>query len=172
LSTMNTQEKLPYLLLGASAALLLGAYGFEFLGGLAPCQLCYYQRIPHGVAVVLCAIVLLRPARRREILALLSLVYAISTALGVHHAGIEWQWWPGPASCSAAGGWGGASATLEELMAQLSAAPVVRCDAAPWTLFGLSLAGYNTLFSFGLLALSVAGLKQTTGNKGSPDAAP
>ena len=169
LNVINEPVKFLYLLSGASLALLLGAYGFEFLGGLAPCKLCYYQRIPHGAAVVLGAITLVWPARCRELLALVLMVYAISAGLGAYHAGIEWHWWPGPASCSATGGWGDAGATVEELMAQLSAAPVVRCDAAPWTLFGLSLAGYNTLISFGLLALSAYGLKQTTGRKGFPD---
>lgn len=169
---MDARMKLTCLLLGASAALLLGAYGFEVLGGLAPCKLCTYQRIPHGAAVVLSAIALLRPASGRVMFALLVLAYAIGTGLGAYHAGIEWHWWPGPASCSALGGWGDANATIEELMAQLSAAPVVRCDVAPWTLSGLSLAGYNALISFGLLALSVFGLTQSTGRKGFPDARP
>lgn len=169
---MKAQVKLPYLLLVASTALLLGAYGFELIGGLAPCKLCYYQRIPHVAAVVLSIIALLRPARYREILPLLVLVYAFSTGLGIYHTGIEWRWWPGPGSCSAPGGWGGANATIEELMTQLSTTPVVRCDVAPWTLFGLSLAGYNALISFGLLALSAFGLRHNPGKKGFSDAFP
>lgn len=146
-----------YLLLGASIALLLGAYAFQYLGGLPPCKLCIFQRVPHAAAIVFSLVAVLRPASCREIFFLLAISYAISTGLGIYHAGIEWQWWQGPASCSAAEGWDGAKATVEELMAHLSAAPVIRCDVAPWSLFGLSLAGYNALFSLGLLGLSAYG---------------
>ena len=36
-----------------SAAVLLGAFGFQFLGDLPPCKLCIWQRWPHAAAVVI-----------------------------------------------------------------------------------------------------------------------
>ncbi len=134
-----------------SIAVLLGAYGFEIIGGLAPCQLCYYQRIPYVTAIILCAAALLRPGTGRAISAVLMINYMVGAGLGIYHAGVEWHWWAGPATCSAGAGPGG---SVEELMAQILAAPVVRCDEIPWSLFGISLAGYNVLISAGLLALS------------------
>ena len=35
-----------------SGALLLGAYYFQYVVKLAPCELCYWQRYPHMVAVL------------------------------------------------------------------------------------------------------------------------
>ena len=134
-----------------NGAVLLGAYGFEIIGGLAPCQLCYYQRIPYVMAIILCAAALLGPAMTQAISAVLMINYMAGAGLGIYHAGVEWHWWAGPATCSAGAGSGG---SVEALMAQILAAPVVRCDEIPWSLFGISLAGYNVLISVGLLALS------------------
>lgn len=134
-----------------NGAVLLGAYGFEIIGGLAPCQLCYYQRVPYVMAIILCAAALLGPAMAQVISAVLMINYMAGAGLGIYHAGVEWHWWAGPATCSAGAGSGG---SVEALMAQILAAPVVRCDEIPWSLFGISLAGYNVLISVGLLALS------------------
>ncbi len=138
-------------ILFANIAVLLGAYGFEIIGGLAPCRLCYYQRIPYFAAIILCGAAWCRPGLARAISAILVINYIIGAGLGAYHAGVEWHWWAGPASCSAGGGSAG---TVDELMARILAAPVVRCDEIPWSLFGISLAGYNVLISVGLLALS------------------
>jgi disulfide bond formation protein DsbB len=82
-----------------SAALLLAALGFQYIGGLAPCPLCIWQRWPHGVAVALGLLLLAWPARG---LALLGALAALTTSgIGVYHAGIEAGWWPGPATCTA-----------------------------------------------------------------------
>ena len=150
LRTTGSRQLIAVILL-ASGAVLLGAYGFEIIGGLAPCQLCYYQRIPYVVAIILCAAALLGPAMARRLSAVLMINYMAGAGLGIYHAGVEWHWWAGPATCSAGAGSGG---SVEELMAQILAAPVVRCDEIPWSLFGISLAGYNVLISAGLFALS------------------
>src|SRR3546814_5018381 len=41
------------LALMAPAALLAGAYGFQYFAGLPPCEMCLWQRYPHFVAVAL-----------------------------------------------------------------------------------------------------------------------
>lgn len=146
-----TPRHLFMLLFAASAAVLTGAYAFQYIGGLAPCKLCLYQRIPYAVAMLISAVALIRPGFLRPAHMLLIAIFAVSAGLGVHHAGVEWRWWAGPASCS---NLLGGAATIEELTAMLLAAPVVRCDAIPWSLFGLSLAGYNALISLALTGVS------------------
>lgn len=143
-------HRVALVLLALSVAILAGAYAFEIFGGLIPCELCHYQRAPYAVAILLCAMILLAPETARAGLALLVLCYAASAILGAYHAGIEWKWWPGPAACSAPGA---PAASVEELLAQILAAPVVRCDEVPWSLLGISLAGYNALISLGLMSL-------------------
>src|SRR6185295_8411682 len=42
-----------FLVGGFSALLLTGAFLFQYAGGLAPCEMCIWQRWPHGAAILL-----------------------------------------------------------------------------------------------------------------------
>ena len=78
------------------AALLGGALGSQYLGGLHPCEMCYWQRWPHGAAILLAALSFTAPAaapRGRTLILLAALAIAISGAIGVFHAGVELKWW-------------------------------------------------------------------------------
>lgn len=129
-------------LLGSSA-LLGGALAFQHLGGLAPCEMCFWQRWPHLAAIGfgLVALLLRRHPLRRGVIVLAGLAILVAAALGLFHAGVEQRWWQGPTACTAAPAAGG------DIFAGMLTAPVVRCDAIPWELFGLSLAGWNALLS-------------------------
>jgi disulfide bond formation protein DsbB len=137
---------------GGSAALLLGAWGFQYLGGLAPCKMCIWQRYPHAAAVVIGALALALP--KLNPMPLIGALAAMITAgIGFVHAGVEQGWWEGPSTCTS-GDIGGLSA--EELMNQIMAAPLVRCDEIPWDMFGLSMAGWNAAISAVLVLLWLA----------------
>jgi disulfide bond formation protein DsbB len=132
-----------------SLLLLLGALGFQYLGHLPPCELCLWQRWPHVGAMVvgfggplLIGAGLLERGAARGVAMLAALLVAVSGAVGVYHAGVEWHWWPGPQTCTGpAFHYAGGKLDLN--------APVVLCDIAAWRLFGISMAGYNALISFG-----------------------
>ena len=133
----------------AAAGLLIAVFAMQYIGGLAPCSLCLTQRWPHSVALALGLIALMpitaAPARRL-LLALIALSFAVTAGIGAYHAGVEYGWFAGPTACS-----GTISGnTVEELKRQLMAQPVVRCDEVAWSLFGVSLAGYNFLASSAL----------------------
>lgn len=123
------------------------AYGFQYLGGLQPCALCLYQRWPWWAAIALGAAALfLRGRAMGLVLGLLASAVVLGGAgIAAFHVGVEQHWWPGLASC---GGVSDAPMTLEALKRQIMSAPVVRCDEIPWSLFGISMAGYNALLSF------------------------
>ena len=73
-------------------ALLAGALGSQYIGGLHPCEMCYWQRWPHGAAIVLAALAFTAPtqSQRSRLLTLLAAsAIAISGAIGVYHAGVE-----------------------------------------------------------------------------------
>ncbi|KIN66441.1 Disulfide bond formation protein, DsbB family [Sulfitobacter noctilucicola] len=133
-----------------SAALLLGAFGFQHLGGLPPCKLCLWQRWPHAAAILI-GVVALRVSYRG--LALLGAAATATTGvIGVYHAGVEWGWWPGPTSCSG-GGTDLGSMTGGDLLALDTPTGVVMCDEIVWQLFGLSMAGWNAVIAFGLTVI-------------------
>ena len=133
-----------------SAALLAGAFLFEYVGGLAPCRMCIWQRWAH-VAVIGAAAAGLLVMTPRVGLVLTLLAAFASAGIAGYHAGVEWQLWDGPAGCTAGLASGGSAA---ELVDQLLATPVVRCDDVPWSLFGLSMAGWNMLFSLDISAVA------------------
>ncbi|MFA9201547.1 MAG: disulfide bond formation protein B [Cypionkella sp.] len=128
------------LALGVPAALLAGAYIGEYAFGLFPCEMCWWQRWPHFAAVAL-ALLSTVAAPRRLWIALAALAILVSGAIGAFHAGVEYGWWEGFTACSSVDIGGGDP--LDAIMN----APLVRCDEAPWTLAGISLAGFNFLIS-------------------------
>jgi disulfide bond formation protein DsbB len=133
---------------GGSLVLLAGAFAFQYLGGLAPCTMCLWQRWPHAVAVLAGLLALALPGR---VLPLLGAgAAAVSAALGLFHTGVERGWWEGPSTCTS-GPVGGL--TPEDLLNQILAAPLVRCDEVAWSMLGLSMASWNAVLSLGLVAL-------------------
>jgi disulfide bond formation protein DsbB len=137
-----------------SAALMIAALGFQHLGDMPPCTLCYWQRYGHVGAIAAGGIAAALPIAAVAVLGALSV--ASSAAIGAYHTGVERGWWEGPATCTA-GPIG--DLTTDELMAQIMAAPLVRCDEVPWEMLGLSMASWNMLAALGLAALWLLALR-------------
>ncbi|MEL6102537.1 MAG: disulfide bond formation protein B [Pseudomonadota bacterium] len=149
-----TRQRFILLAAGGSAALLLGAFAFQHLGGLAPCKMCIWQRYPHLAAIALGALAVFLPL---PVPITLGALAALTTGgIGVFHVGVEQGWWEGPSTCSS-GPIGGLS--TDDLMNQIMAAPLVQCDQIAWSLAGISMAGWNALFSFGLALIWLAALR-------------
>lgn len=151
-----TRNRLVLIAAGGSAALLLGALAFQFLGGLPPCKLCYWQRYPHVAAVLIGAVALAVPGR---VLPLLGAVAALATSgVGIYHTGVEKGWWQGPTSCTS-GSVTGMSA--DDLMDQIMSAPLVRCDDVAWEMLGLSMASWNALLALVLALVWIAAARRS-----------
>jgi disulfide bond formation protein DsbB len=151
--------RLVFLALLAASVLILGAaFAFQLVGGLQPCELCIWQRYPYAVVIGLAGvgIGLARAGVERRILtallALCGLTFLIGAGIALFHVGVEQKWWEGTSACV---GTVSGAGSIEDLRERLLAAPVVRCDEPAWSLFGISMAGYNLLLS---LALGLAGL--------------
>ncbi len=142
------------------SALLGGALISEHFFGLYPCEMCMWQRWPHLVAIIMALPALILRSRNWSSLLVLSAALAIivSGFIGGFHAGVEYGWWEGITSCATDLG------DSDDLLGSIMNAPLVRCDVAPWSLFGISLAGYNFLLSVGggmlILGLIAAGKKR------------
>ena len=125
--------------------LLGGAYASQYIGGLYPCEMCWWQRWPHFAALPLAlgAFVLGGQGLRKTLTLLAALAILTSGLIGGYHAGVEYGWWEGITTCSSTVAPGSGKEVLEAILN----APLIRCDIAPWTLFGISLAGFNFLIS-------------------------
>jgi disulfide bond formation protein DsbB len=141
----------PLLLYGGA---LVSQYGF----GLSPCEMCYWQRWPHQAAMILAALALLlrrNDSAMRGATLFAAIAIAISGAIGVFHAGVEYGFWEGLTTCSTTSS---GPISISDIMA----APIIRCDVPQWTLGGVSLAGFNAIFSFAAAAFVLTLLRRRT----------
>lgn len=142
-----------------SGVALAIAYMSQYIGGLAPCDLCWTQRY------VLCALLALSlitlAVKSLSKIGLFSLVLTsfASALVAGYHAGIEYKWWEGVSTCSSGLGSG---LSVEELWAKIQGAPLVRCDEAAWKMFNISMAGYNFIISLAVALIMIYLIK----NKG------
>jgi len=159
----------PALALGASLTALAAAYGSQYWGGLTPCVLCLYQRAAYGAVTLFAAGALGFALKDREksarfLTGLCALGFLTGAGIAFYHVGVEQHWWTGSEACVGAAA--RSAQTIEELRAQLMAAPLTRCDDVAWSLFGISMAGYNVFVSLVLAATTVVGLRRNVGGRG------
>src|SRR6478752_8185996 len=143
--------------------LLGGALGSQYLGGLHPCEMCYWQRWPHGAAIILAALAFTSSAdspRARNLTLLAALAIIVSGIIGVYHAGVEAKIFEGFTTCT--GLPRGLSAA--EMLQRIQHAPLVRCDQIQWSFLGISMAGWNAIISLGsaglILILTLRGMRR------------
>ena len=128
--------------------LLGGAFGSQYLGGLNPCEMCWWQRYPHMAAVVLAGLAFTSPSvsrRSQSLILLAALAIAVSGAIGVYHAGVELKIFEGFTTCTATA----SGVSTADLFKQIAGAPLVRCDQVQWSFLGISMAGWNAIMSLG-----------------------
>ena len=129
-------------------ALLGGALGSEYLGGLVPCEMCYWQRWPHAAAIVLAGLAFTDSAtstRSRALTLLAALAIAVSGAIGIYHAGVELGIFEGLTTCATTA----SGASNSELLDRIMKTPLVRCDQVQFAFLGISMAGWNAILSLG-----------------------
>ena len=124
-------------------ALILGALGFQYIGGVVPCEMCHWQRWPHIAAAIIgiIGVALARDKARALAWTVIALVL-VSGLIGLYQSGMQWGFLPGPTACSG-----------HRFVMGSAMVPEVQCDVVTWSLFGLSLATYNAIFSFLLAGL-------------------
>ena len=156
LNSLPLPSRLGLLALVGSGALLGGAYYFQYVEGLAPCDLCLLQRYPHMVAIGVGLLALATAAwpRLAFVFALTAIVALFVTAgIGVYHFGVEQHWWLGPQECS---GRIPAGLSAEQLKKYLFSARMVRCDEAAWKFLDISMAGWNAIISAAIAVFMVS----------------
>jgi len=131
------------LALVGSTALII-AYVAQFGFGLEPCVLCLYQRIPYALVAILGFIAMKRPENVRLILLLAAITFAIGAVIAAYHFGVEKHWWASATGCT---GDPSKSTSVQDLMQSMEKKQAKACDAVDWTLLGISMAGWNVLFS-------------------------
>ena len=133
-----TRHQILLVIFVITTAILLGAYGFEYMG-YAPCELCLMQRYAYYAVIPLSLIFsFLNPKSQRTGLYVIGAIMFGSMIFGIYHSGVEWKWWQGPTTCTG-GGFGGGLPDLTK--------KAVMCDQPAIRIIGLSLAGWNAITS-------------------------
>lgn len=141
---VQLSRKIPAAVGAVSLALLLGALGFQFIGGLLPCTLCYWQRYTHLGVLAFSGAALWRPSRATFALGFLSSLVAVGMA--IFHVGVEKTWWEGLSTCS------GEAEDLSsmsggDLLSMEAPIKVIKCSEVAWDFLGISMAGWNGIIS-------------------------
>ncbi|MDK2759924.1 MAG: disulfide bond formation protein B [Sphingopyxis sp.] len=155
---LKSRLSAPWVALAAPVLLYGGALVSQYGFGLHPCEMCYWQRWPHQAAILLALLALMlhrNDTAMRLFTRLAAIAIAISGAIGIYHAGVEYGFWEGVTTCARGAG---GRVSLDAMIN----APLIRCDTAQWTLFGISLAGFNAIFSLSAAALILTLLRRKT----------
>jgi disulfide bond formation protein DsbB len=141
--------------LAASAIVLGMALLSQYWGGLTPCELCILQRWPWAAAITISIVALFvgHGPSLPWVALVLGLIFIVSIGFALYHLGVEQHWFAGPSACTPSTA---PAATLEEMRQRILAAPIVRCDEVQWSLYGVSLAGWNLLASLVMAAICAA----------------
>jgi disulfide bond formation protein DsbB len=141
-----------------AALTLATAFGFQ-LAGYPPCDLCWTQRYPYMAIIIIGLFSHFLKLHPTIILALISLLFAVDAGVAGYHAGVEYKWWPGPDTCTGFSAL--SSGNIEDALDAVMNAPMIRCDEVPWSLAGISMAGYNFLIATVMTLLMVAATKRS-----------
>jgi len=143
----------PALVVLVSVGALAVALTAQYQYGLLPCVLCLWQRWCYAAAIA-CGVGGLAGARnaklRQGMLFLAGIAFLCGVAVSGFHVGVEQGWWEGSQTCQ-----GASFADLNSRSAikdAILAAPVVACNDVPWSLGGISIAGFNAIFSLAFAA--------------------
>jgi disulfide bond formation protein DsbB len=144
----------------ASVIVLGAVLVSQYWGGLAPCELCVLQRWPWAAAIAISLVGLIAGSRAGLpwVALTLAIVFAFGAAFAFYHVGVEQHWFAGPSACTARGG---GAMTLDDMKQQILGTQPVLCDRVQWSLFGVSMAGWNFLASFGMAAICAEVFRRT-----------
>jgi disulfide bond formation protein DsbB len=138
--------------LGAAAAALLSVQIAQS-AGLVPCALCYLERWPYRVAILLGLIAVLVRAARPIIRPLLVAAFLAAALLGFVHAGVEFQWWKSPLPECAAPIL--RTGSIKDMLASMPAHPAKPCDDPTYIVpfIPVSIADLNLIYALACAAI-------------------
>ena len=141
-----THQNLLFLLLASAVFALAGAYISQYIFGLQPCQLCFWQRKPFFAIIILAILFLIIPRLKnyqKLAIQIAVLLLLINAAIAFYHTGVEQKWFKGLDSCVAISP---NTNSLEDLKLTLEKTKAVRCDQPQFIFLHLSMASWNMIY--------------------------
>ena len=153
---------IPLLALLASVWALSFAIYFEIFHGFEPCRLCLFQRMPYVVAIGVGCLGIIRPNLVLFCTGFMGIIFVFSSILALYHVGVEVGWWASTVACERGDI---KEISIKDLRSFLLEQPPPSCDSVAWSLFGVSMAGYNLMYSLSLTFICLIGFLKLRGKK-------
>ncbi|MCE3255224.1 MAG: disulfide bond formation protein [Rickettsiaceae bacterium] len=145
-----TPKNLLIAIFSTSFLALFLAYISQYGFGLQPCELCFWQRKPFFIIIIIALLFLTIPSLKKyqDLAIKISILLLLANAaIALYHFGVEQKWFKGLSSC---GSFLSNPTTLEELKLSLENTKAVRCDEPQFVFLKISMAGWNVLYCLGL----------------------
>ena len=137
-------KKILKLIMFFSLFVIFSAYFIEHILGHKPCSLCFFERIPYFLSIVLIIITMFINKLEKIILMLLSLLFIFGLIISFYHFGIEQGFIEESAVCDLEKE--SKDLSKEDLLKQLKSSSI-SCKNVDFRFFGLSLATINIFIS-------------------------
>ncbi len=135
---------------------LCAAYFIQYFLGHEPCNLCLIERIPYVVAIILISLVLFLEKYEKIISIIIGLFFIFGAIISMYHVGIEKEIFSETLLCNVSNTLDNPSS--EEILKELQK-KTISCKEVTFSLFGVSLATFNTLISILLAVIMFKSIK-------------
>ncbi len=145
-----------FLALFSSLLALISAYISQYIFGFEPCVLCFHQRKPFFIIIVISLIFLLikKLKNYQKIGAILcALAFLINAGIAFYHSGVELKIFAGPDSCSSSNF--DNINNVEQLRIAMLATKAIRCDEPQFYFLNLTMANWNFIYCIFLLIILI-----------------
>ena len=141
-----------HLILLFSIFAVSAAYFIEYILGHQPCNLCLIERIPYIVSIVIILLFIFIQKFERFFLIILSITFIIAFVISFYHFGIEQGFFSESLVCDLSGN--NTIISTQDLLKQLEK-KTISCKDVTFKILGISLATFNTIFSFILSVIMI-----------------
>jgi len=138
-----------------SSLVIATVHILEF-NGYAPCDICLKQRWVWYLVILLSFLSIFFNKKILKInLIFFTFLFIGNSIYAGWHAGIEWNLWLGPDTCSSQ-----SNLDHNNFLEEIRSIKFIPCNEASLRIFGISLAGYNSIISFCMFVYSMLSLRK------------
>ena len=158
--TKDLSKNYLFLAFFTSFVALISAYISQYIFSFEPCILCYHQRKPFFIIIVISLIFLLikKLKNYQKFGAFLcALIFLINAGIAFYHSGVELKIFAGPDSCSSSNF--DNIDNIEQLRIAMLATKAIRCDEPQFYFLNLTMANWNFIYCLVLFLIFLPRIK-------------
>jgi len=131
---------------------LISAYFIQYILGHEPCNLCLIERVPYFAAVIFISLIFIFNKYEKLFSLIVGLFFVFGSIISFYHFGIEQGFFSESLVCDLADN--NTTISTQDLLKQLEK-KTVSCKDVTFEILGVSLATFNTIFSFALSVIMI-----------------